>query len=94
MAPGIKSSGMDVLTAIRTRRSIRRYTTEQIDDDTIETILEAGFCAPSASNKRPWHFMVIRDKATLGAIADAHPYAKMMPGARCCIVAIGDEVTS
>ncbi len=91
MAPGIKSSGMDVLTAIRTRRSIRRYTTEQIDDDTIETILEAGFCAPSASNKRPWHFMVIRDKATLGAIADAHPYAKMMPGASCCIVVIGDE---
>lgn len=90
MASGIKSSGMDVLTAIRTRRSIRKYSSEQIDDETIEAILDAGFCAPSASNKRPWHFLVIRDKATLGAIAEAHPYAKMMPGASCCIVVAGD----
>lgn len=82
---------MDVLTAIRTRRSIRKYTEEKIDEQTLATILDAGFCAPSASNKRPWHFLVIRDKARLQVIAEAHPYAKMMTSADCCIVVCGDE---
>ena len=85
------STDMDVLTAIRTRRSIRRYTTQQIDDRTLEVILEAGFCAPSASNKRPWHFLVIRDRDTLQAISEAHPYAKMMPSASFCVIVVGDE---
>jgi len=82
---------MDVLTAIRTRRSIRRYTEDEVDDQTLHTILDAGFCAPSASNKRPWHFLVIRDKAALQAISDANPYAKMVSSAACCIVVCGDE---
>ncbi|MDP2872055.1 MAG: nitroreductase family protein [Bacillota bacterium] len=91
MTTALKTSTMDVLTAIRTRRSIRRYTADKIDDHTLDTILDAGFCAPSASNKRPWHFLVIREKAKLQAISEAHPYAKMMPAADCCIVVCGDE---
>jgi nitroreductase len=91
MTPDVRTSTMDVLTAIRTRRSIRRYTADKIDDQALHTILDAGFCAPSASNKRPWHFLVIRDKATLELIAGAHPYAKMMTAADCCIVVCGDE---
>lgn len=81
---------MDVITAIRTRRSIRRYTGEVIGDEDLRTLLDAGFCAPSASNKRPWHFLVIKDEAALGKIAEAHPYAKMVPSAGCCIVVCGD----
>lgn len=87
----LPTSRVDVLTAIRTRRSIRRYTGEVIDDESLHTILDAGFCAPSASNRRPWHFLVIKDAAKLQAIADLHPYAKMMPAAGCCIVVCGDE---
>ena len=87
----LRASQMDVLTAIRTRRSIRRYTGEAIDDAALHTILDAGFCAPSASNRRPWHFLVLKDAAKLQAIAELHPYAKMMPAAGCCIVVCGDE---
>jgi nitroreductase len=82
---------MDVITAIRTRRSIRKYTGEPVDEQTLSTILDAGFCAPSASNKRPWHFLVIRDKAKLQMIGEVHPYAKMTPSADLCIVVCGDE---
>ena len=89
--PQLLTSDLDVLTTIRNRRSIRRYTGDPISESQLETILDAGFCAPSASNRRPWHFVVIRSAARLQEIAAAHPYAKMMPAAGCCIVVCGDR---
>jgi hypothetical protein len=61
----IKSSNLDVISAITTRRSIRNYTEQIINEEHINAILNAGFCAPSAKNKRPWHFIVIRNKEQL-----------------------------
>lgn len=82
---------MDMLEAIFTRRSIRKFTGQPVSEQDLHTILRAGFYAPSASNRQPWHFVVIRDPQTLEAIAQSHPYAKMMPEAGCCIVACGDR---
>jgi len=52
---------VEVLEAIRTRRSIRRYKPGPVPDDLIVKILEAGQWAPSASNSQPWNFTVITD---------------------------------
>jgi len=52
---------MDALEAILTRRSVRRYTDEQIDAETTQKLLEAAMNAPSAANEQPWEFVVIRD---------------------------------
>jgi len=52
---------MEVLEAIKTRRSIRRYKTNPVDDKTIELILEAARWAPSWSNTQCWRFIVVRD---------------------------------
>jgi nitroreductase len=82
---------MEVLEAIFTRRSIRKFTGQPISDDDLHTILRAGCYAPSASNHQPWHFVVVKDYSTLQTIALDHPYAKMMPQAGCCIVACGDK---
>jgi nitroreductase len=82
---------MDVLEAIFTRRSIRKYTGQPVSEEDLHTILRAGCYAPSARNHQPWHFIVIRDCNTLQAIADDHPYAKMLPQAGCCIVVCGDK---
>lgn len=87
----LMESEMDVLTAIRGRRSIRRFTGAPVSEAALDTVLDAGFCAPSASNRRPWHYLVIRRPETLEAIAAAHPYAKMMPAAGCCVVVCGDR---
>jgi nitroreductase len=54
---------MDALEAILTRRSVRRYTDEQIDDETTQKLLAAAMSAPSAANEQPWEFIVIRDRA-------------------------------
>jgi nitroreductase len=82
---------MDVLQAIFTRRSIRKYTGAPISEDNMQTLLKAGFSAPSAHNMQPWHFVVVKSPATLAYIAEAHPYAKMLPQAGCCIIVCGDD---
>lgn len=69
---------MDVLEAIKTRRSIRRYSEAPVTDQEVHTLLEAGFCAPSARNIRPWHFIVVRAAHKRGQVIKAHPYAKML----------------
>jgi nitroreductase len=81
---------MDALNCIFTRRSIRKFTGEPVTDDQLHTILRAGFSAPTANNKRPWHFIVIRNPATLDAITKVHPYSKMLPSAGCGILVCGD----
>lgn len=86
-----KRSDVDVLTAIRDRRSIRRYTSEPIDDDTLHAILKSGLCAPTAMNRRPFHFVVIKNPEMLAQLAAGKKYARMLAHARAGIVICGDN---
>jgi nitroreductase len=52
---------MELFEAIKNRRSIRRYTSDAVDDDKINAILEAGRWAPSWGNTQCWRFVVVRD---------------------------------
>lgn len=52
----------DTLNSIRRRRSVRRYRPEQFPQADLETIIEAGLCAPSARNTQPWHLTVLRER--------------------------------
>ena len=56
---------MDVLEAIRSRRSIRKFKTDPIPDDLLIKILDAGRWAPSGSNIQPWLFIVVKDPKIL-----------------------------
>jgi nitroreductase len=47
---------MDVLEAIRTRRSVRKYKPGSIPEENLDIILEAARLAPSAGNRQPWPF--------------------------------------
>lgn len=59
-----------VLQVIRERRSVRRYTSDPVDDATVDELLDAAIWAPSAINAQPWAFGVIRDRACLESYAD------------------------
>ncbi|MGL4368224.1 MAG: nitroreductase family protein [Spirochaetota bacterium] len=59
----------DVLKAIESRRSVRRYHPEQIRDEDLESIIRAGLSAPSAKNQQPWHLTVIRSKEMIDELA-------------------------
>jgi len=52
---------MDVGTAIRTRRSIRRYKKQDIPEDMLRDVLEAARLAPSAANRQAWEMIVVKD---------------------------------
>ena len=58
---------MNTIDAIRTRRSVRAWTDQNIPDDMLTQILEAGRWSPSPLNSQPWHFIVVRKKETLAA---------------------------
>ena len=59
-----------LMQVIRERRSVRRYTTEPVDDATLDGLLDAAIWAPSAVNAQPWAFGTIRDRALLARYAD------------------------
>ena len=82
---------MKILEAIHTRRSIRQFTGEVINEEQLTSILKAGFQAPSAHNRQPWEYIVIREKEAINEIAKFHPYAKMLPQAGCAIVVCGNK---
>ena len=52
---------MDVLEAIKARRSVRSYDERDVEEDKLRQVLEAGRLAPSASNRQEWRFVAVRD---------------------------------
>ncbi len=52
---------MEFDEVINKRRSIRKYTEKKVSDEQIFEILKAAFYSPSASNRRPWHFIIVDD---------------------------------
>jgi nitroreductase len=61
---------VELFEAIKNRRSIRRYTSDPVDDKKIEAILEAGRWAPSWANTQCWRFIVVRDPEIKARVAD------------------------
>jgi nitroreductase len=82
------------LKIIFARRSIRKYADKAVSVEDIRSLLEAGMAAPSASNRQPWHFVVVQDRATLKRLANAHPYGKMLAEAALGIAVCGDPGVS
>lgn len=78
------------LDFIFARRSIRRYREEAVPLALITDLLEAAMAAPSAVAKDPWHFLVVRERATLLRIAQLLPHGKMLRQAGAAIVVVGD----
>lgn len=58
-----KESADTVFEIIRTRRSIRSFSDREISDSTLQKILEAGWLAPSAGNRQPVEFIVVKDSS-------------------------------
>lgn len=87
------SNGMEeiVLDNILARTSIRSYQDRPVEQDKIEKLLRAGMAAPSAVDKRPWHFIVVTDKQVLNGLAQANPNAGMAARAPLAIVVCGDK---
>ena len=78
---------MELLEAIRKRRSVRAFTGERIPRADLETIVDAGRWAASGNNKQPWEFIVITDPAMIDELKVA---AQWMDKAGAIIAVVMD----
>ncbi len=85
---------MDVLEAIRDRRSIRRYHTKDVPDEKLMQVLEAGRCAPSAHNSQPRKFIVVRDEKVRRELAQIATYGSFLAEAPVAIAVVIDPSSS
>ncbi|MCG8552382.1 MAG: nitroreductase family protein [Desulfobacterales bacterium] len=81
---------MEILEAIHTRRSIRKYQDKEIPDEMIRTMLSAAMMAPSAGDERAWQFVVVTDQDKKEQITAVHPYVSMIAKAPLGILVCGD----
>ena len=81
---------MELMEALFTRRSIRKYQKKDVSGDQVQKLLEAAMMAPSAGNQQPWQFIVIRSREALMKVTDIHPYVAMAADAPLGILVCGD----
>ena len=62
---------MHIPEMIIERRSIRAFSKRDISEDDVEVLMEAACLAPSAGNRQPWEFVVVRDGANKRRLAEA-----------------------
>jgi nitroreductase len=82
---------MDVMEAIKSRRSIRSYKDKPIEEEKLKAILESARLSPSASNRQERKFVVVTDKAMREKLADAAHGQRFVGQAPVVIVACATE---
>lgn len=78
------------MEAILQRRSVRDFTDKPVSEEVLTSLLEAGMCAPSAGNERPWHFIIVTERSLLEGITEFHEYSKMLKHAPAAIIVCAD----
>jgi nitroreductase len=84
---------MKVFEAVQSRRSIRAYEPRPVPEDVLSRILEAGRLAPSANNRQPWHFIVVKDPEKKKVLS-AGKYAHFLVDTPVVVVGCGDAELS
>ena len=84
---------MEVFEAIRTRRSIRKFKSQDVPDEVIGRILTAGIWAPSGMDNQPWRFAVIRDTELKEKISPLTRYGRIILSANVLIAVFLDAAS-
>ena len=61
---------MNVIEAIKSRRSVREYKPDPVDEEKLRAVLEAARWAPSWANTQCWEFVVVTDAETKGKLSE------------------------
>jgi len=85
---------LDALEAIKTRRSVREFTSQPVSDKQIKRLLDAATRAPSAGNIQPWEFVVVRKPEIKHGLAQAALDQKFIEQAPVVIVVCADPAKS
>lgn len=79
---------MDAITALRSRRSIRRYENRAVAREDLETIVDCARLAATARNEQPWGFVVVTDAGMRAKLAEICEYGKFFTQAAAVIVVL------
>jgi nitroreductase len=83
---------LTVMEAIQNRRSIRKFKPDPVPDEVINQILEAARLAPSATNRQPWRFQVIKDPALKEKIFNEATFSMRHVLEAPVVIACGSEM--
>ncbi len=67
-----------IIESIMTRSSVRSYSDERVNEESIEKMLRAGMAAPTAGNRQPWEFYVVQDTSIIKEMTKVTKYAAPM----------------
>lgn len=83
---------MSLIETILKRRSVRTYADEEIPQEKLDKILEAGLLAPTSRNRKPCEFYVVKDKEILEKLSKSKAAgSSMLENANAAIVVIADS---
>jgi nitroreductase len=85
---------LDVIEAIKKRRSVRAYTSEEVSEEDVKKLIEAASLAPSAGNVQPWEFVIVTDPETKRRLSDAALRQTFIEKAPVVIVVCADAARS
>ncbi len=76
----------DFIELLFKRRSIRKFTDQPVERETLVTLMKAAMSGPSASNARPWEFVIITDPETINKLRNNLMFAKMHAPVVICVL--------
>lgn len=83
---------MDFKDLVQKRRSIRKFTDEEISSEQLQLILRAALMSPTSKGTRAWHFIVVDDKDMLEKMSNVREMgSQFVAGAAVAIVVLGDR---
>jgi len=83
-----------VLEAVTARRSVRRFRSDPVSVEAIETVLDAGRWAPSGLNNQPWRFHIVRSAEAREAVARCTVYGDLLRNAPAAVAVFLDARSS
>ncbi|HAX72331.1 MAG TPA: nitroreductase family protein [Firmicutes bacterium] len=78
------------MNVIFNRKSIRKYTDDRVSEEQVELLLRAAMAAPSAGNKQPWEFIVIRNQELFAPMESSSLNRVPLKTANVSIVVLGN----
>ena len=83
----------DFKELVKTRRSYRKFSSEEIAPEAVQLIMRAALMSPTSKSQRAWQFVVVDDKTDIEKLADAKNLgSQFMKGAPLAVVVLGDPM--
>lgn len=80
---------------IKARRSMRKFTDEELSQEQVVTLMKAALMAPTSKRSNSWQFVVVDDKDTLKALSMCKAQAsQFIADAALAVVVAADPLTS